>query len=156
MQTIVVIPPWGCGRFTHRFGHSPTLMCKITPQGGIYNLLPRQYHCTRCYVGNGLLGRAWASPTLAWLHCARMCTSDYLSMDRPHTVNFKWAYLNISWNPSCTCMQYAQLTVARRWRATARAQRQREGSPRNEDDTRMATADHDRQGQAAHSTNHAL
>ena len=38
----------------------------------------------------------------------------------------------------------------------ARAQRQREGSPRNEDDTRMATADHDRQGQAAHSTNHAL
>ena len=23
----------------------------------------------------------------------------YLSMDRPHTVNFKWAYLNISWKP---------------------------------------------------------
>ena len=37
-------------------------------------------------------------------------------------------------------------------RTTARAQRRREGSPRNEDDSsnaRMAIADHDRQEQAA-------
>ena len=39
-----------------------------------------------------LLGQAWASPTLAWLHCARMC----ISMDWPLTINFKWAHSNIS------------------------------------------------------------
>ena len=43
-----------------------------------------------------LLGQAWASPTLAWLHCAHMCVSDfiahtcvYLCLDRPLTGNFK-------------------------------------------------------------------
>jgi len=40
--------------------------------------------------------------------------------------------------------------LSRQWRATARAQHWREGSPRNEDNARMATADHDRQGQTAH------
>ena len=36
------------------------------------------------------------------------------------------------------------------WMQPARAQRQREGSPRNKYNARMATADHDRQGQATH------
>ena len=41
-----------------------------------------------------LLGRAWASPTLAWLHYARMCVSACLLayLDRPLTVNYKWAH----------------------------------------------------------------
>ena len=38
------------------------------------------------------LGRAWASPTLAWLHCACMCVSMLACLDWPLTVNFKWAY----------------------------------------------------------------
>ena len=29
------------------------------------------------YLPGVLLGRAWASPTLAWLHCIRMCLSIY-------------------------------------------------------------------------------
>ena len=51
-----------------------------------------------------LLGRAWASPTLAWLHCARMCVCLFVGLfvclDRPLTVNFNWAHSNISrsWN----------------------------------------------------------
>ena len=37
------------------------------------------------------LGRAWASPTLAWLHCARVCVC---LLDRP-LGNFKWANSNV-------------------------------------------------------------
>ena len=43
-----------------------------------------------------LLGRAWASPTLAWLHCAHACVCLLACLDRPLTVNFKWAHSNIS------------------------------------------------------------
>ena len=46
-------------------------------------------------------------------------------------------------------MRYGQPAVTS-VKAIARVQRRREGSPRNEDNVRMATADHDRQGQAAH------
>ena len=48
-------------------------------------------------------------------------------------------------------MRYAQPAVAS-VKGYCQTQRWREGSPGNEDDvnTRMATADHDRQGQAAH------
>ena len=43
-----------------------------------------------------LLRRAWASPTLAWLHCAHACVCLLACLDRPLTVNFKWAHSNIS------------------------------------------------------------
>ena len=46
------------------------------------------------------LGRAWASPTLVWLHCARACVCLLACLlaclDQPLTVNFKWAHSNIS------------------------------------------------------------
>ena len=38
------------------------------------------------------LGRAWASPTLAWLHL-RKCVFACL---QPYTVNFKWVCLNFN------------------------------------------------------------
>ena len=42
-----------------------------------------------------LLGRAWASLTLAWLHCACVCIylCLYACLDRPLTGNFKSAHL---------------------------------------------------------------
>ena len=43
-----------------------------------------------------LLGRAWASPTLAWLHWARVCVSSYACLDRSLTVNFTHSYFTIS------------------------------------------------------------
>ena len=47
-----------------------------------------------------LLGQAWASPTLAWLHCARVCVyiclSIYVCLDQLLTVNLKSAHSNIS------------------------------------------------------------
>ena len=38
-----------------------------------------------------LLGRAWASPTLVWLHCARVCIYAclFVCLYQPLTVNFK-------------------------------------------------------------------
>ena len=55
------------------------------------------------------LGRAWASPTLAWLHCTRVCVCLFvcLGLDRPLTVNFKWAHSNISrwWNVHADLIQ---------------------------------------------------
>ena len=74
------------------------------------------------------LGRAWVSPTLAWLHCARVCI--YISMlvclDRPLTVTFKWAHSNISrwWNVHADMYFSKQLSkaVKRAWRATVRLQ----------------------------------
>ena len=52
------------------------------------------------YCGNNLegwsFGRAWASPTLAWLHCTRVYISMLACLDRPLTVKFKWAHPNIS------------------------------------------------------------
>ena len=54
------------------------------------------------------LGRAWASPTLAWLYCARVCLyirlSIYLWMDRPLTVN-----LRIYKICTCTCALQIQI-----------------------------------------------
>ena len=54
-------------------------------------LLERENYCW--------LGRAWASSTLAWLHCGSACVcllACLLASLRPYTVNFKWAHLNIS------------------------------------------------------------
>ena len=36
-------------------------------------------------TGIKYLGRAWASPTLAWLHCARMCVSMLVCLFEPTT-----------------------------------------------------------------------
>ena len=41
------------------------------------------------------LGRAWASPTLAGLHCARACVCMFACL-WPYTVNFNWARLNFN------------------------------------------------------------
>ena len=41
------------------------------------------------------LGRAWASPTLAWQHWQKLCVCVYVC-GHNYTVNFIWAYLNIS------------------------------------------------------------
>ena len=40
-----------------------------------------------CSIGSTVfyLGRAWASPTLAWLHCARMCVSMLVCLFGPTT-----------------------------------------------------------------------
>ena len=38
-----------------------------------------------------LLGRAWASPTVAGLHCADVCVYDRPCL-RPYTINFKCAF----------------------------------------------------------------
>ena len=46
-----------------------------------------------------LLGRAWASPTLVWLHSACACVCMYVCMYvclQPYTKNFKWAHLNFN------------------------------------------------------------
>ena len=41
-----------------------------------------------------LLEWTWASPTLAWLHCAHACVC-LLACLRPYTINFKWAVTEI-------------------------------------------------------------
>ena len=72
---------------------------------------------------------------------------------RPYTINFKWVHVNISWRLNvASCMWWWVQPAVCQWRASARAQHWREGSPRNEYNVnaRMAAADHDRQGQAAH------
>ena len=59
--------------------------------------------------------QAWASRTLAWLHCARVC----LSMDRPLTANFKSGHLNISrWVSVHTSLTCIAKPWERAWRAT--------------------------------------
>ena len=75
-----------------------------------------------------LSGRAWASPTLAGLHCGSVLTfykGDVvrwlfmLACLRPYTVNFKWAHSNISRRSiSCTCSMlscYCYAQVQCRW-----------------------------------------
>ena len=63
---------------------------------------------------------------------------------QPYSVNFKWAnsFVHVICPTHCR----------RRWKATAGVQRQRESreTKTTQDNARMATADHDRQGQAAH------
>ena len=51
------------------------------------------------------LGRAWASPTLAGLHCVDVYVYDRACL-WPYTINFNCSFKNISWNwtSSCTCM----------------------------------------------------
>ena len=44
-----------------------------------------------CPLACVLLEWAWASPTLAWLHCAHVCISMPACLDRPLGKNFKWA-----------------------------------------------------------------
>ena len=58
------IPPWGVVVLHIGVGHSPTPMCKTTPQGGIYNLLPRQHHCTR-EIWATFLDVAWVTGYIA-------------------------------------------------------------------------------------------
>ena len=60
-----------------------------------------RYTVCACAKYSVLLGQAWASPTLAWLHLRKLCvcTCMYIWL-RPYTVNFKWAHLNISWRPN--------------------------------------------------------
>ena len=64
-----------------------------------------------------LLRRAWANPTLVGLHCGsvRVCLFACL---QPHTVNFKWAQINISRRLNVCVHLECQ------WRATARVQQQ--------------------------------
>ena len=56
----------------------------------------KHYSNLYCYVYwqhiVNLLGRAWASPTLVWLHL-RKCVYACL---RPYTVKFKWACLHFN------------------------------------------------------------
>ena len=66
------------------------------------------------------LGRAWASPTLAWQHCRSVCVSMLACLDWPLTINFKWAHSNIS-RPRRLSYTSAKLKPWEwAWRATAR------------------------------------
>ena len=69
------------------------------------------------------LGRAWVSPTLAWLHCARVCVSMLACLDRPLTENFKWVRILIlrrssSWLlPECSIgyLELRRLKLKHTW-----------------------------------------
>ena len=52
-----------------------------------------------------ILGQAWASPTLAWLHLWKLCACMHVWF-RPYTVNFKWVHLNRD-QTSSVSMRYA-------------------------------------------------
>ena len=85
------------------FGCYLLIHCYYSPHPHWSTWLLVQYHIwcniTSCPIWNLLLGRAWASPTLAWLHCAHacVCLSVCLSVClQPYTENFKWALLNFN------------------------------------------------------------
>ena len=46
-----------------------------------------------CILHFALLGQAWASPTLAGLHCGSVCVCLFAC---GHTINFKWARLSFN------------------------------------------------------------
>ena len=79
------------------------------------------------------LGRAWASPTLAWLHCARVCVCLVLGGPTTYRKLQMSAFKYFTMVTSVLLWLYIYLTSAnkpweRAWRATARLQhwRQRE------------------------------
>ena len=67
-----------------------------------------------------LLGRAWVSPTLAWLHCARVYACLLVAIYH----KFKWARLNFN----NTKMEHMHaILVGEAWRAIAWVQRRLPG-----------------------------
>ena len=72
--------------------------------GGVWQRFHCACHCWHGWAEAGSsrrlqvsfwLGRAWASPTLVWLHCTRACVCMFVCL-RPYTKNFKWACLNFN------------------------------------------------------------
>ena len=72
-----------------------------------------------------LLGWAWASPTLAWLHCGSVCVSMFgpTTYRRFQMSAFKYFTMGACW----TCTSAKPKPWERAWRATARLQVRHEG-----------------------------
>ena len=71
-------------------GNGATYMCDIVVGQYVDILIHCVYNVnlsTQYPYWYVLLGRAWASPTLAWLHCTRSCVCLLACLDRPLTVN---------------------------------------------------------------------
>ena len=109
---------------------------------------------TQCQLSSPRMYYIWGEPERAHTSVTAFVEVVCMSVGlRPYTINFKWAHVNISWRLNvASCMRWRVQPAVRQWRASARAQHWREGSPRNEYNVNacMAAADHDRQGQAAH------
>ena len=61
-----------------------------------------------------LLRWAWASPTLAWLHCK---VRVFVGLLQPYTVKLKLVHLNIfeAWMDYSVCKDYSQSAVSVTW-----------------------------------------
>ena len=77
------------------------------------------------------LGRAWASPTLTWLHCGSVCVSICACLFGPTTYH-KFQMSTFKYFTMIACQVHALPTRRSKswewaWRATARLQVRREG-----------------------------
>ena len=122
--------------------------------------LPKIPKSSICHVGTQKMhphsareGPNWGEPE--WAPHYRDCIGGscvYVCL-RPYTVNFKWAYLNISWRLGsfvhAICPARCRVGKGLLPECSVGVKEAR-GTKTTQVNARMTTTDHDRQGQAAH------